>query len=286
MNPMISTRLARLLVPAVTTFLLAGGLGCRWNSAGDTTPSRRQENEPLMAVHLFADPDGVRHFSRFRFVYENPAVLQDLRRQEGLDEVIADAEGDQEIFRRLMGWVRDQWEPGRPDPYPPPEARIILRDIRQGVTGGFCAQYCFVLLQAISSFGAPARCVTVEGHEVIEAWLRDEKRWVMFDPLNNLQVIDNDGRSLSALEIWERSDDPSGLRITTGHRCTEGQSTYLDRYRHFAVWLRNDFVSQPMNFTDFDRYRVWFDPSGVAVVSPASLRTSFALDLYPERMAP
>ncbi len=283
---MISTRLARLLVPAVTAFLFGGGLGCRWNSADGTPQGRRQENEPLMTVHLFADPAGVRHFSRFRFVYENPAVLQGLRRQEGLDEVVAGARGDQETFRRLMGWVRDQWEPGRPDPYPPPEARIILRDIRQGVTGGFCAQYCFVLLQAISSFGAPARCVTVEGHEVIEAWLRDEKRWVMFDPLNNLQVIDNDGRSLSALEIWERSDDPSGLRITTGHRCTEEQSTYLDRYRHFAVWLRNDFVSQPMNFTDFDRYRVWFDPSGVGVVSPASLRTSFALDLYPERMAP
>ncbi len=282
---MISTGLARLLVPALAAFLFGGGLGCRWNSDDGSPQGHRQEDEPLMTVHLFADPAGVRHFSRFRFVYENPAVLQDLRRQEGLDEVVAGARGDQETFRRLMGWVRDQWEPGRPDPYPPPEARIILRDIRQGVTGGFCAQYCFVLLQAITSFGAPARCVTVEGHEVIEAWLRDEKRWVMFDPLNDLQVIDNEGRSLSALEIWECADDPSVLQITTGNRCSEGQSTYLDRYRHFAVWLRNDFVSQPMNFTDFDRYRVWFDPSGVGAVPSASLRTSFALDLYPERVA-
>jgi len=237
-----------------------------------------------MAVHLFADPAGVRHFPRFRFVYENPAVLQDLRQQEGLDEVVAGARDDQETFRRLMTWVRDQWEPGRPDPYPPPDARIILRDIRQGVTGGFCAQYCFVLLQAIGSFGAPARCVTVEGHEVIEAWLRDQGRWVMFDPLHDLQILDNEGRSLSALEIWEHSDDPSVLRMTSDNRCSQEQSTYLERFRHFAVWLRNDFVSQPMNFTDFDRYRVWFDPSEVRTVPSAALRTSFAMDLYPELM--
>jgi len=282
---MISTKLSRLLAPALTAFLFGGSLGCGWNSADHSPQGARQENEPLMTVHLFADPVQVRHFSRFRFVYENPAVLQDLRQQEGLDEVVEGARGDQEAFRRLMGWVRDPWEPGRPDPYPPPDARIILRDIRQGVTGGFCAQYCFVLLQAITSFGAPARCVTVEGHEVIEAWLRDEKRWVMFDPLYDLQVIDAEGRVLSALEIWEHSDDPSVLRITLGHRCSERQSTYLDRYRHFAVWLRNDFVSQPMNFNDFDRYRVWFDPSGVGTEPSASLTTSFALDLYPEQMA-
>lgn len=238
-----------------------------------------------MVVHLFADPAEVRHFPRFQCVYENPAVLQELRHQEGLDHVVAGAVGDEERFRRLMSWVREQWEPGRPDPYPPPDALVILRDIRNGVTGGFCAQYCFVLLQAIGSFGAPARCVTVEGHEVIEAWLRDEKRWVVFDPLYNLQVFDADGRSLSALEIWENTvGKPTPLTVSSDHRCTEASEVYLDRYRRFAVWLRNDFVSQPMNFTDFDRYRVWFDPSGDGSEPSASLRTPFAEDLYPERM--
>lgn len=281
---MVSKGLARVLAPAVMAALVGGGLGCRRDSSGGDTEERQQEHEPLMTVHLFADPSEVRHFPRFRFVYENAAVLQEFRRCEGLDQVVAGATGDQEVFRRLTGWVRDQWEPGRPDPYPPPDARIILRDVRQGVTGGFCAQYCFVLLQAIARFGAPARCVTVEGHEVIEAWLRDEKRWVMFDPLYDLQILDDEGRSLSALEIRERTDDPSALRMSPGHRCTEARSDYLVRYRRFAVWLRNDFVSQPMNFTDFDRYRLWFDPSGAGGVPWASLRTPFALDLYPERM--
>lgn len=264
---------------------LGWSLACGGDQSKETTQKEIQAPEPLMAIHLFADPADVRHFSRFQSVYENPAALQDFRRQEGLDQIVAGAAGDEESFRKLMRWVRDQWEPGRPDPYPPPDARIILRDIRNGVTGGFCAQYCVVLLQAIGSFGAPARCVTLEGHEVIEAWLRDEKRWVIFDPFNDLQVFDGGGRSLSALEIWEKTvENPSALTVSPDHRCSEASSTYFDRYRRFAVWLRNDFVSQPMNFTDFDRYRVWYDPAGIGSEPSTSLRTPFAEDLYPERI--
>ena len=278
--------LSRSVVPVVCCLLLLLNLGCRAGTSQNSRHDGERKPDSGITAHVFVEPAAVLHFPRFRFVYENPAVLQDLREREGLDQIVAGASGDQEAFRRLMRWVRDQWEPGRPNPYPPPDARIILRDIRNGLTGGFCAQYSFVLLQAISSFGAPARCVTIDGHEVIEAWLRDEDRWVVFDPFNDLQIQDAQGRTLSALEIWERKDDPEHLRLTAGHRCSEASSVYLDRYGLFAVWLRNDFVSQPMNFSDFDRYRVWFDPAGTTTVPSISLRTPFALDLYPERMGP
>ncbi len=274
----------RTLISVVAGVVLGLGLACRPAASNNPHHDSAQIPEPEVTVGLFEDPARVLHFPRFQFVYENTAVLQDLRKQEGLDQIVADASGDQEAFRRLMGWVRDQWDPGHPDPYPPPDARTILRDIRNGVTSGFCAQYSFVLLQAIGSFGAPARCITINGHEVIEAWLRDEHRWVVFDPFNDLQIQDAKGRTLSALEIWERLDNPEDLRLTPDHRCSVADSVYFERYRIFAVWLRNDFVSQPMNFADFDRYRVWWDPPGTISVPSASLRTPFALDLYPERM--
>lgn len=261
--------------------VVAGGFGCGDGSSGPDGGSEAAST-PLMRVHLFRDPGEVRHFPRVRFVFEHPEALQPLRTDEGLDRVVEGAVGDEALARRLMHWVRDQWEPGRPDPYPPPDARIILDDIRSGRTGGFCAQYCFVLLQAVGSFGVPARCVTVEGHEVIEAWMRDQERWVLFDPLNDLQISDREGRSLNALEIRHlREADPSGLRLMGGERLAESPSRYFARYRNFAVWLRNDFVSQPMNFTDFDRYRVWFDPTGDLPIPAASLKTGFSLDLYP-----
>jgi hypothetical protein len=195
--------------------------------------------------------------------------------------VVQGSASDEQSWRRLMIWVRSQWQPGRPDPYPPADARIILRDVRAGITGGFCAQYSFVLAQAIQSFGAPARLVTISGHEVVEAWLRDEQRWVMFDPTYRLQVIDGSGRTLNAFEIRQGVVAGDSLSATADHRLEQALGAYLRRYLRFAVWIRNDFVSQPMNFADFDRYRVWFIPDDGGDFSSAALGTRYPVDLYP-----
>jgi hypothetical protein len=252
-----------------------------WHGLRTSTRANIPGADPPLAVHLFVDPAEVVHWSRFRFVFDPPEVLQDLRSGEELDRVVAGAATDEQAWRRLMRWVRAQWEPGRPDPYPPPDARVILRDIRDGFTGGFCAQYSFVLVQAISSFGSPARCVTVRGHEVVEAWLRDENRWTLLDPMNSLQVLDGDSRSLDAYEIHCAVEAGERLDFLTDHRCTEDQAAYLDRYRQFAVWIRNDFVSRPLNFLDFDRYRVWFVALGGDATPPGTLSTPYPVDLYP-----
>ena len=244
------------------------------------------EDETPLAVHLFCDPADVVHMPRFSFSFDPAKVLQDLRAGEGLDEVVAGSATDEQAFRRLMSWVRDQWEPGRPDPYPPPDARIILRDIRDGFTGGFCAQYSFVLVQSIASFGAPARCVTLRGHEVVEAWLRDERRWTLFDPMNATQVLDGEGRSLNAYQIHRAVGRGESLRLLPDNRCSEDQAKYLDRFSQFAVWIRNDFVSRPLNFLDFDRYRVWFETPGGPPIPPPGLSTPYQLDLYPEVAPP
>lgn len=235
-----------------------------------------------LRVSLFVDPAQVVQRSRLRFSYDPPEALSALRREEGLDDVVAGAESDGEAWRRLMEWTSAQWTYGRPDPYPPPDARIILRDIRSGFTGGFCAQYCFVLVQAIQSFGVPARLVTITGHEVAEAWLPDEGRWVMLDPSYRLQVTDLRDRTLNALEIRRAVEGGEPLTFTAGHRAPSSVEEYAARFLSFAVWLRDDFVSRPMNFADFDRYRVWFDPPADAALSPRSLRTDLAEDLYGE----
>jgi hypothetical protein len=238
-------------------------------------------SSPSVRVPLFLDPARVDHVSRLRFTFDPAEALLALREEERLDSIVVGARSDDEAFRRLMTWAGDQWQRGTPNPYPPPDARVILRDIRAGLTGGFCAQYCFVLIQAIQSFGVPARMVTIDGHEVVEAWLRDESRWVVLDPTYSLQVLNDRGRTLSALDIRRSREEGATLELTQGHHLAESKDTYLDRYRLFAVWIRNDFVSRPMNFTDFSRYRVWFDPAQDAVVPAESLTTPFEEDLYP-----
>jgi hypothetical protein len=241
----------------------------------------RVDAQPPVRVPLFIDPAAVDHGSRFRFTFDPPEALAELRQQERLDDVVVGSTSDRDAFRRLMEWTGDQWQLGTPSPYPPPDARVILRDVRAGFTGGFCAQYCFVLTQAIQSFGIPARLVTITGHEVVEAWLRDEGRWVVLDPTYRLQVVDAVGRPLDALEIRRGVERGDAVAVTAGHRLPEAEAAYLARYRRFAVWLRNDLVSRPMNFTDFSRYLVWFDPPDEAGRAPESLVTKFAEDLYP-----
>jgi hypothetical protein len=181
----------------------------------------------------------------------------------------------------LMKWVRAQWSPGRPDPYPPINAIIILDKIRKGETGGFCAQYCFVLVQCLQSLGYKARYVTVKEHEVTEVWSPGFSKWIMLDPLYEL-YISQGITPLSVLDIHNMiirdehnlevhaKKDPGDLR------------KYLSRYKKFAVWEKNDHVSSPINFFDIERYKICFldNPNERMDVPKENLYTFFPEDLY------
>lgn len=231
-------------------------------------------------IHLFVDPAAVEQYSRFSFRYEKAGEAAALRREENLDDIVAGAGSDQQRCELLMHWVRKQWELSRPDPYPPPDARIILRDIRSGLTGGFCGQYTVVLVQAAASFGMPARFVTLYGHEVTEIWLRDENRWILFDPYNDMTVADEGGNLLNAGQIHAAVADGRTLQFSEPNSLAESPEDYLNHYHDFAVWIRNDLLAHPMNFSDFDRYRVWYDPDGKLNIPLQSLKTPYLLDLY------
>lgn len=240
----------------------------------------REKGKPI-EVPLFVPSERVVHHPRFYFSFDNKEILKPLRKREKLDQLIAGAKTDIEVFRRLMKWVRAQWSPGRPDPYPPINAIVILDKIRKGETGGFCAQYCFVLTQCLQSLGYKARYVTVKGHEVTEVWSPKLLKWVMLDPLYELyiskgviplSVFEIHNMTLKGehdLEVYAKKD-PGDLRA------------YLSRYEKFAVWEKNDHVSKPINFFDIERYKIYFldEPNDRMDVPRESLYTFFPEDLY------
>jgi hypothetical protein len=233
-------------------------------------------------VPLFVDPNLVHPTPRFRFTFDPPGALAGLRAKEGLDGIVAGAATDLERAAALMHWTRRQWEPGIPNPYPPLDARIILRDIRRGFTGGFCAQYNYVLAQALQSLGIPARYVSLVEHEVIEARLPDMGRWICLDPLYDAYYMDDKGRPLSVLEIHRRALAGEAVSPSVGHKVSDIKSQ-LQAFRTFAVWLKNDHISAPVNFSDLEQYKVYFlDSPAAAVQAPAGvLTTTRAEDLYP-----
>jgi hypothetical protein len=250
------------------------------HAALKTEATTRKKKKPI-TVPLFVSPEKVSHQPRFRFTFDNEAVLRPLRKREKLDKVVAEAKTDMERFLRLMKWVRAQWSPGRPDPYPPIEATVILDKIRAGETGGFCAQYCFVLVQCLQSLGYRARYVTVKGHEITEVWSPELSRWVMLDPLFELHARKGN-IPLSVLEIHNMIISGEQDIGVHAERDPGSLQAYLSRYKKFAVWAKNDHVSSPINFFDIDRYKIYYldDPTEQTHVPAGSLYTLFPEDLY------
>ena len=153
-------------------------------------------------VPLFIDPEKVVYKARFNFTFDPQEVLIHYRYSENLDVVIKNCIGDLEIAQKLMNWSREQWEPGRPDPYPPINAVKILEEIRSGRTDGFCAQYNYIFVQALQSLGMKSRYVTIKNHEVTEVWISEFKKWVCFDPLYNSIYLSKENIPLSVIEIY------------------------------------------------------------------------------------
>lgn len=157
-----------------------------------------------------------------------------------------------------------------------------MRDIRRGFTGGFCAQYNYVLAQALQSLGIPARYVSLIEHEVIEARLPDEGRWICLDPLYDTIYRDETGEALSVHAIHERVT--SGRPVILSHPTLAAEKpSHMNSFRAFAVWLKNDHISAPVNFTDLERYKVYYVPQGTdpAGLPAGALQTSEVADLYP-----
>jgi len=266
----------------LATIIVSGAIGVQYDKARRRQPMGLEGGSSFDPLHvpLWLPRSQVRHRTRFACLWDGQAPLARFRQAESLDAVVGSASSDEERARKLLHWTRAQFDPGRPDPYPPPDAMKTLAEIRAGRTRGFCAQYAFVLVQALQSFGKPARVVTIVNHEVVETWLEDQARWTMLDPLFELQVLGSSGRSLSAIEIRNGRDAGAALAITPGNRLTEPLRRYIARYDRIALWIRNAFVSAPTNFTDFDRYRVWLVRANEVSPTPESLSTTHPEGLY------
>lgn len=186
--------------------------------------------------------------------------------RERLDLVVQGSGSEFERILRLKDWVAAQWESGNPDPYPPWDAMTILDWIRGGLTGGFCAQYSQVFVQALAAFGIPARYVEV-GHEEnpynhypTEVWSNTFNKWVLMDVSYN-HHFERRGVPQSALEVHEAyvRGDAADLVLVRG-AVTKGHPDPLELphrttelYYYLRYHLKANHVSAPAE-DPFNRY--------------------------------
>jgi transglutaminase-like putative cysteine protease len=137
----------------------------------------------------------VRSSIPFEYEATDHPRLQQLRKEYKLDEVVKDASTEFERIKRLAAWSGVQWQKRTGhlgQAYPKWDALEILAKHEDGTpVGGFCQHYNLVFLQACASFGIRGRPVSLGpgvfksringGHEVIEVWSNDYRKWVHVD---------------------------------------------------------------------------------------------------------
>lgn len=215
----------------------------------------------------------------FIFELEDHPGLVSLRRSEDLDKISkARAKGLQQL-EALVQWTSKLFPLGSPYPdYPPWDAESILREIRAGRTGGFCAQYAVVFGQSCQSIGYEVRYFDIaeshfgRSHFIAEIFVPSLNRWVAFDPQHGFWYGTLSGEPLSVLMLHRLAEEDGAAEVYKHPEKLPLASKQLILFKHFRMYLRNNYLSLPVRVAYkntekgiqmlFENYRMhWWDNS-------------------------
>jgi hypothetical protein len=149
-------------------------------------------------------------YTSLPFEYEDPLHprMVALRQKHKLDAVVSPGKTETERLVRLRDWIAHQWKYQPPErDYPAWDADEILRR-----KYGFCVQYAITLMQSAISLGHQARFVFGNnpgafdggGHEVVEIWSNEHRKWIFFDSHQNWHYVDpKTNVPMSMLEVHD-----------------------------------------------------------------------------------
>lgn len=186
-------------------------------SLASNVPAAESRWWELLQPRLEPQRPIVRSSIPFEYEPTSQPILEKLRREQRLDQVVAGAVDEFEQITRLAAWSSQRWQKGHlSEIYPAWNACEILQPHRDGTpVGGFCQQYNLVFLQACECFGLVGRAVSIgpgefgakirSGHEVVEIWSNQHRRWVYVDGDAAWYFVDQQSRApLSLRELRRR----------------------------------------------------------------------------------
>jgi hypothetical protein len=160
-----------------------------------TQPKLAKDWTKALHVSDVHNEEIVRTSIPFRYEPFTQPKLKELRERYRLDDVVGGAKTDLDIIGKLAAWSTQHWKWGDwhlDEFYPPWDALEILKKGPDGKTvGGFCEQYDMVFLQACESYGFVGREISISsgtlgvptmvGHEPVEIWSNQFRKWVWID---------------------------------------------------------------------------------------------------------
>lgn len=231
----------------------------------------------------------------FPFTYQDMDHLKvrELRQRMGLNNLDTDAMSDLELIRWISDWANKQYGHMIPMPYPAWDAHEVLNRIEAGNTY-FCTYKAVLFVQGCNAAGLTARMLGInrkdeDAHTVAEVYNNDSRTWMLVDPWLNC-YYERDGVPISALDLHNVIDDPSGIDIVFGENgkgleywmkrtgkadtiphadkrvpITEDDRQGLkDYYYDVRVVMRNDHTVHPQSTENryLDGFMVPYNPRG------------------------
>ncbi|MHB1440362.1 MAG: transglutaminase-like domain-containing protein [Cuniculiplasma sp.] len=207
----------------------------------------------------------------FNFCGYDEKYIQRLEELSGVDFRNLDRYKDLEKAIKLCSWVHSKWThsgtnlPERGDPI------TILLEAKCGKRFR-CVEYS-TLLHAVLTIGRIRsrviylRSADVEtrksgaGHVVVEAFIREHMRWVMFDPQINVYAT-KDGIPISSLELGvSLENDPESISFPTIGKFMRRR--YIKFIKQYLYYLHSDLkMAYPQ---DYPRAQVVLMPSGAPI---------------------
>lgn len=230
-----TVRLGFLLV------MLAAALFLYWYSANR-----------LVTVYVTRLPSG----TIFLMEDSRHPALQRFRKQEGVDRVVAAGGDELGRLQELAKWTSRLFQATTPFPdYPPWNAAELLRSIRAGETGGFCAQYAIVFGQSCQSLGYQVRYCDLaspggeNSHFVPEVYLPSRRRWVVFEPQFGFFYTDGQGTPLGVLDLHEIQLGLRAGRVLEAPAGVPAPPERIALFHSYRLYQRNNFLSVPALYT-------------------------------------
>lgn len=205
--------------------------------------------------------------------------LKQLRSEYQLDNVVKGADAELELITRLARWSASRWDRGHlSEGYPAWDALEILKPHADGQpVGGFCQQYNLVFLQACQNFGISGRAVSIgvgdhanlrgSGHEVVEVWSNQFRKWIYVDGNLAWYAVDGESdvplslRDLRSRQLRELSGQPARptriVHLAEGGQRWEGLKSW-PWFHELRLIPRSNFLEQNSPLPLNQGMRGWF----------------------------
>jgi hypothetical protein len=228
----------------------------------------------------------------YRFYYptvQTDTILQRLRSEYKIDDLVAGSKNEQEKVLRVLNWVRRQWEHNGWNDAKTNNPIEILQRVKKGEKFR-CVEYGIVLRNCLNAIGLPSRTLGLmtrdveitqygAGHVLAEVWLADRQKWAMVDAqFDAMPVLDN--TPLNAVELQRAIIEKKPFKFVhlAGDLTPAETNNYMDFIPHYLYYFYSPFGNRPQGepFSESKKSSLYLVPIGAK--NPTVFQRKYPLD--------